>query len=116
VPTLALAALASATLAPSLAGCGEPEPEVTPVTLDGPRPVAEDAPSPYVTSPHANLRLRSAVERAREQAALEREALRRGRSGAGGGGGVDFTPELPALPDARETERYRRELDRKNVV
>lgn len=104
-----LAACASAALA---TGCGEPEPDVTPVVVTDRRPVVEDDPSPYVTNPHVNLRERSAAERAREQAAIEREAEGGAAGGGGGGGGgPSWDPEPADPPTSRELEQYRRELE-----
>lgn len=111
--------LAMGLLALGLAlGCGEAEPEVTPVVVNGPRPDLDQAPSEYVTNPHANLRDRSDSERAREQAAIEREARNAGAGGGGGGGGggreANYDPS-PADPvTQRDVEAYRRELEREN--
>ncbi len=91
-------------------GCGEERPEVTPIASGGPRPEAEEAPSPYLTNPHANLRERSAADRAREQAEIEREALAGSRGGGGGGGGGRPEPGPAPRPSAAELERFRREL------
>jgi len=101
-------------------GCGEPEPEIRPITSRGePRPRLAER-SPEVVSPE--LRVRQTAE----QAAAERERLgvaggggtesASGSAGAGGGGGGSAHPgalEAPnpgREPTRREIEAYQREL------